>query len=95
MNGSSLWRANQGHQHLETSRRREVLDFEYHANVVGIKQDVAMISIEFTIVPLRDRAGELTGLAVIVRDVTKRFKEMRAAAKPRGGNEALPPDGAA
>jgi PAS domain S-box-containing protein len=45
--------------------------------VPGIKQDGAGVSIEFTIVPLRDEAGELTGLAAIMRDVTKRFEEMR------------------
>lgn len=28
--------------------------------------------------PLRDGAGELTGLAAIMRDVTKRSEEMRA-----------------
>jgi PAS fold len=33
---------------------------------------------EFTIVPLRDAAGALIGLAAIMRDVTKRFEEMRA-----------------
>jgi hypothetical protein len=38
----------------------------------------AGVSIEFTIVPLRDGAGGLTGLAAIMRDVTKRFEEMRA-----------------
>jgi hypothetical protein len=36
------------------------------------------VSIEFTIVPLRDGTGRLTGLAAIMRDVTKRFEEMRA-----------------
>jgi PAS domain S-box-containing protein len=46
--------------------------------VPGIKKDGAVVSIEFTIVPLRDGAGELTGLAAIMRDVTKRFEEMRA-----------------
>ena len=46
--------------------------------VPGIKKDGAGVSIEFTIVPLRDGAGELTGLAAIMRDVTKRFEEMRA-----------------
>ena len=49
--------------------------------VPGIKKDGAEISIEFTIVPLRDGAGELTGLAAIMRDVTKRFEEMRALKK--------------
>ena len=46
--------------------------------VPGIKKDGAGVCIEFTIVPLRDGAGELTGLAAIMRDVTKRFEEMRA-----------------
>jgi PAS domain S-box-containing protein len=46
--------------------------------VPGVKKDGAGVSIEFTIVPLRDGAGELTGLAAVMRDVTKRFEEMRA-----------------
>ena len=57
--------------------------------VPGIRQDGAGVSIEFTIVPLRDGTGELIGLAAIMRDVTERFEEMRAlkqklaeAAKP-------------
>jgi PAS domain S-box-containing protein len=45
--------------------------------VPGIKKDGARVSLEFTIVPLRDGAGRLTGLAAIMRDVTKRFEEMR------------------
>ena len=49
--------------------------------VPGIKKDGAAISIEFTIVPLRDGAGEITGLAAIMRDVTKRFEEVRALKK--------------
>jgi hypothetical protein len=46
--------------------------------VPGIKKDGAGVSIEFTIVPLRDRTHQLIGLAAIIRDVTKRFEEMRA-----------------
>ena len=46
--------------------------------VPGMRKDGAAVSIEFTIVPLRDGASNLTGFAAIVRDVTKRFEEMRA-----------------
>jgi PAS domain S-box-containing protein len=45
--------------------------------VPGINKDGARISVEFTIVPLRDRTGQLIGLAAIMRDVTKRFEETR------------------
>jgi PAS domain S-box-containing protein len=45
--------------------------------VPGINKDGARISIEFTIVPLRDETAQLIGLAAIMRDVTKRFEEMR------------------
>ena len=51
-----------------------------HDNILavpGIKKDGAGVSIEFTIVPLRDEAGQLIGLAAIMRDVTKRFEEIR------------------
>jgi PAS domain S-box-containing protein len=45
--------------------------------VPGINKEGARISVEFTITPLRDRKGELIGLAAIMRDVTKRFEETR------------------
>jgi PAS domain S-box-containing protein len=47
-------------------------------SVPGVTKDGAGVSIEFTIVPLRDRTHQLIGLAAIMRDVTKRFEEMRA-----------------
>ena len=46
--------------------------------VPSIRKDGAGISVEFTIVPLTDEAGLLNGVAAIMRDVTKRFEEMRA-----------------
>ena len=49
--------------------------------VPGIRKGGVGISLEFTIVPLRDGAGSLIGLAAIMRDVTKRFEEMRAMKK--------------
>jgi len=46
--------------------------------VPGVAKDGSRISLEFTIIPLRDQAGELIGLAAILRDVTKRFEELRS-----------------
>src|SRR4029079_12296092 len=46
--------------------------------VPSIRKDGAAISVEFTIMPLHDDIGALIGLAAILRDVTKRFEEMRA-----------------
>jgi PAS domain S-box-containing protein len=45
--------------------------------VPALRRDGATISVEFTIAPLRSE-GRLVGLVAIVRDVTKRFEEMRA-----------------
>ena len=46
--------------------------------VPAIRKDGTTISIEFTIVPLKDTADKLSGFAAILRDVTKRFEETRA-----------------
>ena len=46
--------------------------------VPGIAKDGRRLSLEFTIIPLRDRTKALIGLAAIMRDVTKRFEEARA-----------------
>jgi PAS domain S-box-containing protein len=46
--------------------------------VPGLVKDSGRKSIEFTIVMLRDRNGHPTGMAAIMRDVTKRFEETRA-----------------
>jgi PAS domain S-box-containing protein len=46
--------------------------------VPGIKKDGTAISVEFTIVPLADSSGRLTGVAAIMRDVTAKFNEVRA-----------------
>jgi PAS domain S-box-containing protein len=39
---------------------------------------------EFTIVPLKDESGAMTGMAAILRDVTARFEAMRALRKKVG-----------
>jgi PAS domain S-box-containing protein len=46
--------------------------------VPGTGKDGRQLSLEFTIVPLRDGSRELIGLAAVMRDVTKRFEETRA-----------------
>jgi PAS domain S-box-containing protein len=45
--------------------------------VPGIRADGTGISLEFTIIPVRGDAGELIGLIAVMRDVTRRFEEMR------------------
>ena len=47
-------------------------------SVPSLGKDGAMISIEFTIVPLRNDASQLIGMVAIMRDVTRRFEELRA-----------------
>ena len=46
--------------------------------VPALRKDGTRISIEFTVLPFADEAGHMVGIAAIVRDVTKRFEEMKA-----------------
>jgi PAS domain S-box-containing protein len=45
--------------------------------VPGIRKDGSQVSLEFTLIPLRGEAGDLVGMAAIVRDVTARFEELQ------------------
>jgi PAS domain S-box-containing protein len=47
-------------------------------SVPALRKDGSTISVEFTIVPLKDEAGRMLGMAAIMRDATKRFEELRA-----------------
>jgi PAS domain S-box-containing protein len=47
-------------------------------SVPGIRKDGQQISLEFTIVPLHDEKGAMTGVVAVMRDVTARFAEMKA-----------------
>ncbi|GLK83421.1 PAS domain S-box protein [Ancylobacter defluvii] len=57
--------------------------------VPGLTKDGKRISLEFTIVLLKDAAGQVRGMASVLRDVTRRFEETRALKKElaalRGG----------
>src|SRR3954463_13698333 len=46
--------------------------------VPSLRKDGTRISVEFTIIPLTDAEGRMEGMAAIMRDVTKRFEEVRA-----------------
>jgi PAS domain S-box-containing protein len=52
--------------------------------VPALRKDGTRLSIEFTIVPLKDEAGAMTGMAAILRDVTAGFEEMRALRQTAG-----------
>jgi PAS domain S-box-containing protein len=46
--------------------------------VPALRKDGSHISVEFTILPFHDSAGRTLGIAATLRDVTKRFLEMKA-----------------
>jgi PAS domain S-box-containing protein len=49
--------------------------------VPAVCKDGTRISVEFTIVPFTDDAGQMAGIAAIMRDTTARFEELRALRK--------------
>ncbi len=66
--------------------------------VPAIGKDGGRISVEFSIVMLRDAAGEPLGIAAILRDVTQRWQEQQQLRKRLAALEATsaprPPDSA-
>ncbi len=49
--------------------------------VPALRKDGSRISIEFTILPFPDRNGRILGMAAILREVTKKFEELKALRK--------------
>jgi len=45
--------------------------------VPAVAKDGKRISLEFTIVPLKDVSGNMQGMVAVLRDVTARFEELR------------------
>jgi PAS domain S-box-containing protein len=58
--------------------------------VPAIGKDGGRISVEFSIVMLRDTAGEPLGIAAILRDVTERWQEQRRLRQRLAALEATP-----
>jgi PAS domain S-box-containing protein len=46
--------------------------------VPALRQGGTRISVEFSIIPFHDEAGTMVGMGAIMRDVTRRFDEMKA-----------------
>lgn len=46
--------------------------------VPALRKDGTRFSIEFTLLPFHDEQGRMIGIAAILRDVTKRFDEIKA-----------------
>jgi PAS domain S-box-containing protein len=46
-------------------------------SVPALHKNGKTISVEFTIIPMTDESGAMIGMAAIMRDVTKRFEELR------------------
>ena len=59
-------------------------------SVPGLARDGRRISAEFTIVLLRNEAQEVTGTVAVMRDVTKRFEEMRELKRRLAGAGGRP-----
>lgn len=49
--------------------------------VPALRKDGSRISVEFSIIPFKDATGTMFGIAAIMRDVTKRFEEIKALRK--------------
>lgn len=57
--------------------------------VPAIGKDGRRISVEFSIVMLRDAAGDLLGIAAILRDVSQRWQEQQQMRKRLAALEAM------
>ena len=76
------WR---GYHHIMQTGQSRYGDGDILA-VPGVRKDGTRISLEFTIVPLRDGSGGLTGMGAVLRDVTTRFHELQALRKKLAGS---------
>jgi PAS domain S-box-containing protein len=60
-------------------------------SVPAVRKDGKRVSVEFTIVPFTDNAGQMIGIAAVMRDATARFEEMRALRRQLAAQSATSP----
>ena len=53
-------------------------------SVPALRRDGTRISVEFSILPFRGADGKISGMAAVMRDVTKRFEELKALRRADG-----------
>ncbi|MBP2308645.1 PAS domain S-box protein [Azospirillum melinis] len=54
-------------------------------SVPALRKDGSRISVEFTIVPLKDADGAMLGMASVMRDVSARFEELKTLRRQATG----------
>ena len=69
-----------GYREVMASGKSRYADGETLA-VPALRKDGSRISLEFTIVPLKDTNGQMTGMVSVLRDVSARFEELRSLRK--------------
>ena len=74
----------EGYRHVMQTGRSRYGEGDVLA-VPGLRKDGTRVSLEFTIATIRNDAGEMVGVAAILRDVTARFEEMKALRKKLAG----------
>src|SRR6266566_3274521 len=67
----------EGYHHVMQTGRSRYGEGDLLA-VPGLRKDGTRVSLEFTVAMIRDEAGEMVGVAAILRNVTARFEEMKA-----------------
>jgi PAS domain S-box-containing protein len=60
-------------------------------SVPAVRKDGTRVSVEFTIVPFTDDAGQMIGIAAVMRDATARFEELRALRRQLAAHPAADP----
>lgn len=54
-------------------------------SVPALRKDGSRISVEFSIIPFKGPAGIVRGITAIMRDVTKKYEELKALRKAAAG----------